>query len=83
MPQFSQAERSALLALKGIGPTVVGRIEEMGIATLAELARRDPDEICAQASAITGSTCWRNSPQALAAISTAVRFAQGAVPTNL
>ncbi|WP_442113600.1 helix-hairpin-helix domain-containing protein [Pseudomonas sp. NUPR-001] len=69
---FPPQERAALLALKGVGPTVITRLEQMGIDSLAELGRADVSDILAQASAALGSTCWKNSPQARAAISAAV-----------
>ncbi|QVL21036.1 helix-hairpin-helix domain-containing protein [Pseudomonas qingdaonensis] len=74
---FSPTERTALLALKGVGPTVITRLEQMGIDSLAELGRSDVTDILAQASAALGSTCWKNSPQARAAISAAVDLARG------
>lgn len=74
---FSPTERTALLALKGVGPTVISRLEQMGIDSLAELGRSDVTDILAQASAALGSTCWKNSPQARAAITAAVNLARG------
>ncbi|MGE8438880.1 MAG: helix-hairpin-helix domain-containing protein [Pseudomonas palmensis] len=74
---FSPTERTALLALKGVGPTVITRLEQMGIDSLAELGRSDVTDILAQASAALGSTCWKNSPQARAAITAAVDLAKG------
>lgn len=74
---FSPTERTALLALKGVGPTVITRLEQMGIDSLAELGRSDVTDILAQASAALGSTCWKNSPQARAAINAAVDLARG------
>lgn len=74
---FSPTERTALLALKGVGPTVITRLEQMGIDSLAELGRSDITDILAQASAALGSTCWKNSPQARAAITAAVDLARG------
>lgn len=73
---FPQTEHNALLALKGVGPTVIARLEQMGIDSLNLLSKASVDDILAQASAAVGSTCWKNSPQALAAITTAVRFAK-------
>ncbi|MDD1014647.1 helix-hairpin-helix domain-containing protein [Pseudomonas rubra] len=73
---FSPNERTALLALKGVGPTVIARLEQMGIDSLAELGKSDVSDILAQASAASGSTCWKNSPQARAAISVAVELAR-------
>ncbi|MGF6592033.1 helix-hairpin-helix domain-containing protein [Pseudomonas sp. 2835] len=75
---FSPNERAALLALKGVGPTVITRLEQMGIESLAELGKADVSDILAQASAALGSTCWKNSPQARAAITAAVELAKGA-----
>jgi len=74
---FSPTERTALLALKGVGPSVISRLEQMGIDSLAELGRSDVTDILAQASAALGSTCWKNSPQARAAITAAVNLARG------
>ncbi|KJK14704.1 helix-hairpin-helix domain-containing protein [Pseudomonas sp. 2(2015)] len=75
---FSPNERAALLTLKGVGPTVITRLEQMGIESLAELGNADVSDILAQASAALGSTCWKNSPQARAAITAAVELAKGA-----
>jgi predicted RecB family nuclease len=74
---FSLDERTALLALKGVGPTVMTRLEQMGIESLAELRKSDVGDILARASAALGSTCWKNSPQARAAITAAVELAKG------
>lgn len=73
---FSSGERDAVLAVKGVGPTVIARLEQMGITTLRQLAGRKAEEICAEASAIVGSTCWKNSPQAKQAISAAIEAAK-------
>ena len=69
---FSADERAALLELKGVGPTVISRLEQMGIESLQMLGDSNVDDILAQASAALGSTCWKNSPQARAAITAAV-----------
>lgn len=74
--RFSADERDALLALKGVGPTVVQRLEQMGIASLRQLAATEPSAIVAGAAGLTGSTCWKSSPQARAAIQSAVDFAR-------
>lgn len=73
---FSRAERDLLLAVKGVGPKVIERFEQLGIVTLRQLARRDAGDICALASALVGSTCWKNSPQARAAVAAAIVAAQ-------
>ncbi|MGF7122490.1 helix-hairpin-helix domain-containing protein [Rhodococcus sp. TAF43] len=65
---FDDSERSALLALKGVGPTVVRRLEDMGHDSFDALRSVHADDILDAGAAVTGSTCWRNSPQARAAI---------------
>ncbi|KJK05763.1 MULTISPECIES: Pathogenicity locus [Pseudomonas] len=79
---FPPHERTALLALKGVGPTVITRLEQMGIESLAELGKSDVSDILAQASAALGSTCWKNSPQARAAITAAVDLAKISTATD-
>jgi predicted flap endonuclease-1-like 5' DNA nuclease len=75
---FSPEERQALLKVKGVGPTVVGRLEQLGIRSLAQLATADALDIVTQASALVGSNCWKNSPQARAAIQAAIAMARDA-----
>ena len=74
--RFPGDERDALLALRGVGPTVVQRLEQMGIASLRQLAAAEPSEIVASAAGLTASTCWKNSPRARAAIQAAVDLAR-------
>lgn len=76
MRQFSDPERHALLAVKGVGPTVIARLEQMGIATMTELAHASAADVTAHAAARTGSTCWKNSPQARSAIEGAIAAAR-------
>ena len=73
---FSTEERDALLALKGVGPTVVQRLQQMGIASLRQLAASESSEIVGSAAGLTGSSCWKNSPQARAAIQAAIDLAR-------
>lgn len=75
---FSLDERTALLALKGVGPAVITRLEQMGIESMDALAKAQVGDILAQASAALGSTCWKNSPQARSAITAAVELAKAA-----
>lgn len=74
--QFPPSERKALLAVKGVGPTVVTRLEQMGYASLQHLAKANTLDIVSNAAALTGSTCWKNSPQAKAAVQAAITMAQ-------
>ena len=73
---FPLEERRALLGVKGVGPTVVARLEQMGIESLAHLGKANALDIVSKAAAIVGSTCWKNSPQARSAIQAAIAFAQ-------
>ena len=73
---FSLEERTALLALKGVGPTVIARLEQMGITSMAVLGKADASDILTQESAALQSTCWKNSPQARKAITAAMELAK-------
>lgn len=74
--RFTLDERARLLAVKGVGPRVIERLEEIGIASLADLATASAPDICAQTAAMLGATCWKNSPQARAAIEAAITRAR-------
>lgn len=76
---FSDPERTALLAVKGVGPTVVQRLEEIGIADFPTLATQSVDEICGRVAAVLGASCWKNSPQSRAAIDAAITRAKAGV----
>ncbi|RQH09630.1 helix-hairpin-helix domain-containing protein [Paraburkholderia dinghuensis] len=73
---FPPDERKALLGVKGVGPTVVARLEQMGFESLAHLSKANALDIVARASKMLGATCWKNSPQARAAIQGAITLAQ-------
>ncbi len=73
---FAAPEREALLAVKGVGPTVIKRFEEIGISSLAELATYKADEIAEMVASMLRTTCWKNSPQAKAAIAAAIARAK-------
>jgi hypothetical protein len=73
---FPPQERKVLLSVKGVGSTVVARLEQMGFESLAHLSKANALDIVSKASAIVGSTCWKNSPQARAAIQAAISLAQ-------
>lgn len=75
---FSASERALLLAVKGVGPTVIDRLEQIGFDSLETLAGADVDGIVKQVAAMLGTTCWRNSPQARAAIAGAIAAAETA-----
>ena len=73
---FSADERAVLLAVKGVGPTVIKRFEEIGIDTLAELANYQADMITHRVAAMLRTSCWKNSPQAKTAIEAAILTAK-------
>ncbi|MGE0226634.1 MAG: helix-hairpin-helix domain-containing protein [Acetobacteraceae bacterium] len=75
---FPPDQRATLLRVKGIGPTVIARLEQMGFHSLAQLREAEACDILALGAALTGSTCWRNSPRARAAIEAAVALARAA-----
>lgn len=66
-----------MLALKGVGETVIARLEQIGFSSLAQLAGEDPASVTKQISQMMGSTCWHNSPQARNAIKAVITLAQG------
>lgn len=75
---FSEHERAQLLALKGVGSTVIQRLQDMGFASLAELRGVSADDILQAGAQLTASTCWKNSPQARAAVEAILELARRA-----
>ena len=73
--RFSETEKATLLAVKGVGPKVIERLEQMGFASFDQLVDADANDILAQGAALTGSSCWKNSPQARAAVQAAIGVA--------
>lgn len=76
MKQFPAKERALLLGVKGVGPTVIGRLEQLGYHSLRELAEADTGQIVRLVASMLGSTCWQNSPQARGAIDAAIVMAR-------
>ncbi|MDO4643622.1 MAG: recombinase RecA [Cardiobacteriaceae bacterium] len=73
---FTPEEKTALLAEKGIGKTILQRLAQMELDDVALLADADLESVLEQGAWLTGSSCWKNSPQARAAIVTAIAWAQ-------
>ena len=73
---FPATEREKMLALKGVGATVVARLEQIGFSSLSQLAGENPAVVTKQISQMMGSTCWHNSPQARGAIQAVIALAQ-------
>ena len=74
--RFPDLDRNILLAVKGVGPKVIQRLEEFGISNLETLARHDASALCSEISHRLGSTCWRNSPLARQALERAIASAR-------
>ncbi|MCC7248053.1 MAG: helix-hairpin-helix domain-containing protein [Lysobacter sp.] len=72
---FPAEERERLLAVKGVGPTVVERLEQIGFDSLAALAQARTEDVVKHVAAMLGASCWQNSPQARAAIAGAIACA--------
>lgn len=79
---FTSETRAQLVALKGVGPTVVSRLEQIGFRDLTQLARCEAADPTLQIARMMGSTCWHNSPQARAAIQAIIDFARTQSPTD-
>ena len=77
--RFTDQDRSTLLAVKGVGPKVIERLEQMGFSRMEQLAAADATDILAHGANLTGSSCWKNSPQAKAAVAAAIDAAIAAV----
>lgn len=69
---FTEQEKTALLQLKGIGPTVIQRFEQIGLDSFEKLASHSAAEIAERVASMLRTSCWKNSPQALAAIEAAI-----------
>ncbi len=73
--RFSEAEKQAMLKLRGVGATVISRLEQIGYDSLTELRGQDAAKITKQISEMMGSTCWHNSPQARTSIQSIIDLA--------
>ncbi|QCJ69462.1 Pathogenicity locus [Providencia heimbachae] len=81
---FSESEKQLLLSVKGVGPMVISRLEQMGFSSLAQLSEASYDEILISGAALTGSSCWKNSPQAKKAVEGAIAAAkQASTPSSI
>ncbi|MFM4703251.1 helix-hairpin-helix domain-containing protein [Aeromonas bivalvium] len=74
--QFSPRQRNLLLEVKGVGPTVIGRLEQLGYHSLEALAEADTGHIVRLVASMLATSCWQNSPQAREAIDGAIALAR-------
>jgi len=73
---FTKEEKQSLLTLKGVGETVIKRLEQIGIDSFEKLATSNVEEITEIVADILQTTCWKNSPQAKSAIQNAIDCAR-------
>lgn len=73
---FTEAERAALLEARGVGPTVIRRLEQVGVDSFAKLAVQDAETLADLVAKMLRTTCWKNSPQALTALESAISRAK-------
>jgi nucleotidyltransferase/DNA polymerase involved in DNA repair len=73
--QFSESEKLAMLKIKGVGSTIISRLEQIGLHSLVQLSNQDAAIITKQISEMMGSTCWHNSPQARSSIQAVIDLA--------
>lgn len=60
---FSEFEKAALLEVKGVGPTVVERIEETGIDSFGKLSAHSAGDIAEMVTSMLRTICWKSSPK--------------------
>jgi nucleotidyltransferase/DNA polymerase involved in DNA repair len=72
---FSEQEKAAMIGLRGVGPTVVERLEQIGFASLDDLAGQSPQAINQAVAQMLHASCWANSPLARNAIAAVVKLA--------
>lgn len=77
--RFSAQQTEQLLALKGVGPTVLKRLEEIGFDSYEQLSEATVEEIVETVASMLRSSCWKNSPQAKAAIQKVIDCAKANV----
>lgn len=81
--KFSDTETQRMVALKGVGYTVVERLEQIGFSSLSQLVHANAADITLQISQMIGSTCWHNSPQAKNAVNAIIELAQSIDPKEV
>jgi hypothetical protein len=72
---FSDSEKQKMIALKGVGATVISRLEQIGFSKLSQLEKAQCGDITKQIADMMGSTCWHNSPMAKASIQAIIDLA--------
>jgi hypothetical protein len=75
---FSAKEKAQMLALEGVGNTVISRLEQLGFSRLEQFRGKTASDITKNVSEMLDATCWHNSPQARAAIQSIIGLAEEA-----
>jgi hypothetical protein len=73
--QFSTSEKQKMLLLKGVGATVIARLEQIGFSQLSQLKKAQASDITKQIADMMGSTCWHNSPMARSSVQSIIDLA--------
>lgn len=79
---YSKDEYQSLLAIKGVGKNFIARLEQMGLDTPQRLAQASEEFILNEGAYLTGSTYWKNSPQAKNATLSAIAWAKAWCQNN-
>lgn len=73
---FSMYEKREMLRLKGVGPMIVARLEQIGYSSLAQLAREDATHISNRIEQKLGLEGWHHSPRASYSIQAIINLAK-------
>lgn len=73
---FSTQDKAQMLTLKGVGNTVISRLEQLGFSKLEQFKGKTASDITKNVSEMLDATCWHNSPQARAAIQAVIGLAE-------
>jgi hypothetical protein len=73
---FSEQDKAQMLSLKGVGNTVISRLEQLGFSRLEQFAGLTAANVTKNVSKMLDATCWHNSPQARAAIQSVIDLAE-------
>jgi len=72
---FSESEKNSLLSVKGVGPTVIKRFEEVGLDSFEKLSAHNATEVVNLVSSMLHSRCWKNT-KAVEAVEAAINKAK-------
>ncbi|OFC71458.1 hypothetical protein [Alteromonas confluentis] len=75
---FSESEKNSLLSVKGVGPTVIKRFEEVGLDSFENLSAHNATEVVNLVSSMLHSRCWKNT-KAVEAVEAAINKAKESI----